>query len=223
MSGEKIDGPADKPVALEVRSDAEDGRRFSPSAARNRDVIRDVWHTYMPRSGTVLEIASGTGEHGVHIASSFPDVRWQHSDIDALSLDSQKAWSDHFGAPDRLPPPIRIDVTEPGWAAPHPPDAIYCANMIHIAPFAAARGLIAGAGRLLSSGGKLMLYGPFARAGDIAPSNAAFSESLKTRHPDWGVRDLDAEIVPLAEAAGLDLETVVEMPANNLSVIFTRT
>ena len=222
MSGEETEGPTDKPVALEARSDAEDGRRFSPSAARNRDVICEVWREHMPTAGRVLEIASGTGEHGVHIVSAFLNLRWQYSDIDEPSLASQLAWSDHFGEPGRLLRPVRIDVTEPGWSGPTRPGALYCANMIHIAPFAAARGLIAGAGRLLSSGGRLMLYGPFARAGDIAPSNAAFNESLKARHPDWGVRDLDNEIVPLAEAAGLDLNTVVEMPANNLSVIFVK-
>lgn len=222
MSRDSTNDTADKPVALEARSNAEDGRRFSPSAARNRDVILEVWREHMPTAGSVLEIASGTGEHGVHIVSAFPGLRWQYSDIDEPSLASQQAWSDHFGGPDQLPHPIRIDVTEPGWSGPTQPDAIYCANMIHIAPFAAARGLIAGAGRLLPPGGKLMLYGPFARAGDIAPSNAAFSESLKARHPDWGVRDLETEIVPLAEAADLDLMTVVEMPANNLSAVFIK-
>lgn len=94
--------------------------------------------------------------------------------------------------------------------------------MIHIAPFEAAQGLIAGAGRLLRPGGRLMLYGPFARDGDIAPSNARFSEDLKRRDPSWGVRDLDREIQPLAKSAGLSLIHVMEMPANNLSVVFQR-
>ena len=118
-----------------------------------------------------------------------------------------------------------IDASADGWGEAEtlaPLDGLFCANMIHIAPFDVAEGLMAGAGRLLKSGGKLFLYGPFARDGDIAPSNARFSEDLKRRDPAWGVRDLERDIAPLAEAAGLGVEAVVEMPANNLSVIFAK-
>ena len=103
-----------------------------------------------------------------------------------------------------------------------PWDGLFCANMIHIAPFAAAIGLIGGAGRLLRPGGRLMIYGPFARNGEIAPSNARFSEDLTRRDPSWGVRDLDLDVLPLAEQAGLKLVNVVDMPANNLSVVFEK-
>lgn len=204
------------------RQTPSNGALTSPAAQRNREPIRQVWLQHMPTKGTVLEIASGTGEHGAHIAPSLPGLVWWYSDIEPDYMASQHAWTARLGPDSGLKGPVRIDVTEPGWSAPAPPDALYCANMIHIAPFAAARGLFAGAGRLLQAGGRLMLYGPFARDGEIAPSNAAFSADLKRRHPDWGVRDLAIDILPLAEAAGLTLDTIVEMPANNLSVIFVR-
>ncbi|MEL6956179.1 MAG: DUF938 domain-containing protein [Pseudomonadota bacterium] len=214
-----------KPVALEARSEEADGRRHSPSIARNRDVVRDVYLKHMPASGTVLEIASGTGEHGAHIASAMPDIAWQYTDIDPVSLASQAAWRSHMGEAASLLEPVLLDVTAADWPASGanlPVQAMFCANMIHIAPFAAAEGLLAGAGRHLRLGGRLMLYGPFARAGVIVPSNARFSDDLKRRDGDWGVRDLDFEIMPLAQRASLKLAEVVEMPANNLIVIFEK-
>ncbi len=214
-----------RPAALETRSGDGDARRFSPSVARNRDAIGEVFRTHMPHAGTVLEIASGTGEHGAHIAPGLDQLNWWYSDIDDEGLASQAAWAAHFGPGSGLKGPLALDVTQAGWHAdkvPAPLDAIFCANMIHIAPFAAAEGLIEGAGQLLASGGRLMVYGPFARDGEIAPSNAGFNESLKARNPAWGVRDLDRDIVPLASAAGLVLAEVISMPASNLSVIFQR-
>ena len=215
----------EKPIALETRSQAADGRRFSPSAERNRDVILSVFRTHMPGAGTLLEIASGTGEHGAHIAPDAPLLTWIYSDIDAASLASQAAWAAHLGEDSGLKGPLTLDVTAPNWApagVPERLDGMFCANMIHIAPFGAACGLISGAGRLLAPGGKLFLYGPFARNGEIAESNARFSEDLKRRDPSWGVRDLERDILPRAEAAGLVLDQVNEMPANNLSVIFRK-
>ena len=125
----------------------------------------------------------------------------------------------------RLNWPYTIDASHPNWgeAETHAPwDGLVSINMIHIAPFAAAEGVLSGAGRLLKPGGKLFLYGPYARNGDIAPSNAAFSKDLQARDPSWGVRDLDTQIMPLAEQSGLVLQSVTEMPANNLSVVFVR-
>lgn len=216
-----------QPTAPERRDATEDGRRYSPSTGRNKDVVREVYLQHMPVSGRVLEIASGTGEHGAHITASTPDLAWNYSDIDPVSQASQRAWRSAANH-DRLQGPLTIDTTQPVWdeaealASVAPLDAIFCANMIHIAPFEAAEGLIVGAGRLLHRGGRLMLYGPFARMGDIAPSNARFSEDLKRRDPRWGVRDLDRQILPLAVAAMLDLVTVAQMPANNISVIFEK-
>lgn len=213
-----------QPLALEKRETTEDGRRFSPSIGRNKDVVRDAFLSVMAKQGAILEIASGTGEHGAHITAAAPDLSWTYSDIDPASQASQAAWQAH-AAHDRLSGPLTVDTTAPHWgeAETHAPwDGLFCANMIHIAPFEAATGLIGGAGRLLPSGGRLMLYGPFAREGEIAPSNARFSEDLKRRDPSWGVRDLERDILPLAEQAGLALIKVIDMPANNLSVVFER-
>ena len=218
-------GSTGKSVALENRGTGEDGRRYSPSVARNIGPIIEVFAAHMPVDGRVLEIASGTGEHGAHLTGTFPGLTWTYSDVDAMSRQSQAAWVRHGNEAGRLSGPLEIDASAAHWGAIEegpPVDAIFCTNMVHIAPFAATEGLIAGAGRLLAPGGKLFLYGPFARRGEIAPSNARFSEDLKRRDPDWGVRDLDLDLLPLAAAAGLELSDRVEMPANNLSVIFTR-
>ncbi|MEQ9315030.1 MAG: DUF938 domain-containing protein [Henriciella sp.] len=218
-------GSSGKAVALEHRETAEDGRRYSPSAGRNKQVISDVLGAHMPVSGRILEIASGTGEHGAHFVAAHHALRWTYSDVDEISLASQAAWVAHDSFGGRLSGPLKLDASADDWdnaVTGQDIDAIFCANMIHIAPFEVAKGLIAGAGRLLEQGGRLCLYGPFARKGVIAPSNARFSEDLKRRDPSWGVRDLDLEIVPLAEAAGLDLKTVIEMPANNLTVVFQK-
>lgn len=213
-----------QPVALERRQAAADGRRFSPSTGRNKDAVRDVFLAHMPVQGQVLEIASGTGEHGAHITAAAPDLVWVYSDIDPAGRASQQAWR-AAATHDRLRGPLTLDTTAEVWPSiDEVPQtcALFCANMIHIAPFAAAEGLITGAGRLLGPGGRVMLYGPFARDGEIAPSNARFSADLKRRDRRWGVRDLDRQILPLAAAAGLHLCEVVDMPANNLSVIFEK-
>ena len=213
-----------KPVTLEPRGDAEDGRRFSPSTGRNKDAVREVFVKYMPLTGRVLEIASGTGEHGAHITEHAAGLRWVYSDIDPQGQASQRAWAAHVSH-DRLLGPWTVDAATDHWGeveTMRPLEGIFNANMIHISPFEVAEGLLEGTGRLLGAGGRLMLYGPFARGGVIAPSNARFSEDLKRRDPRWGVRDLELEVLPLAEAAGLSLTEIVDMPANNLSVIFTR-
>lgn len=210
-------------IALEAR-ETSGARLFSPSAARNREAIFDAFLAHMPRAGTVLEIGSGTGEHAVHIAAHLPELTWLPGDPDETSRASIAAWVAHMGLAN-IRPPHAIDVTVDGWTqgVPRPLAAVVSINMIHIAPFAAAEGLIAGAGEILREGGRLFLYGPFSRNGKhTAPSNAAFDASLKARDPRWGVRDLENDIVPLAEKAGLALEAAVPMPANNFTVIFTR-
>lgn len=226
MSDDRDDiGSAGKSVALEPRDTREDGRRFSPSAARNREPIAEVFARVMPLDGRVLEIASGTGEHGAWMTERFDALRWIYSDLDEMSRDSQRAWLQLSPSGGRLSGPHAINASADDWGeveALAPLDGIFCANMIHIAPFEAAEGLLRGAGRLLRPGGKLFLYGPFARNGAIAESNARFSEDLKRRDPAWDVRDLDRELMPLANAAGLALEAVIDMPANNSSVIYRR-
>jgi SAM-dependent methyltransferase len=216
---------ADKPpVALEARDDGGDGRRYSPSTARNREAICDAMATWLKGPISLLEIASGTGEHGAFLTQELLDLNWTYSDIDPEGLSSQAAWrrADTTG---RLSGPLTIDASTDHWGEAELPahwDAIFSANMVHIAPWNAAEGLLRGAGRLLKPGGLLMLYGPFARAGVMAPSNAAFDGSLKSRNARWGVRDLDRALLPLAEKAGLGLENVVQMPANNLTTFFRK-
>lgn len=220
MSGVEKSGP----VALEARSTVEDGRRFSPSVSRNLEPIGEVFTKHMPTTGSVLEIASGTGEHGFHMTHLCPELRWTYSDVDPESLISQAAWRD-FAKHDRLAGPLALDASLDEWPTVRghiPHEGMFCANMIHIAPFEVAKGLLFGAGRTLGGYGRLMLYGPFARHGEIAPSNSRFDADLKRRDPDWGIRDLDQDLVPVAERAGLMLEKVIDMPANNLSVIFRR-
>jgi SAM-dependent methyltransferase len=198
-------------------------RRQSPSAARNRGPIIDAFVEHMPHRGIVLEIASGTGEHVVHLARALPDVRWLPGDPDPAARRSVAAWIAASGLTN-IAAPHATDASVGRWPVEDdgPFDGILCINMIHIAPMEAALGLLAGAGRLLRPGGRLFLYGPFSRHGrHTAPSNADFDRSLRVRDPRWGVRDLDDEIVPPAAEAGLDLRSVVALPANNLAVIFS--
>ena len=198
----------------------------SPSARRNRapilEVLRELLGDRSP--GTVLEVASGTGEHAIYLAPRFPGLAWQPSDRDPETRATIRAWSGIEPSPN-LRPPLDLDARDQAWPVededwPGPPvNAILCINMIHIAPWAACLGLLAGAGRILGAGGTLYLYGPFARAGrHTAPSNEAFDASLRSRDPEWGVRDLD-RVAAAAASHGLVLKGTVEMPANNLSVI----
>lgn len=212
-----------KEIALEARETAGE-RLFSPSAARNRDPIREVFLKFMPHQGKILEIGGGTGEHAVHLASALPGVQWLTGDPDPASRGSIAAWIADSGL-SNLSGPHAVDVTESRWEVENdgPFDGLISINMIHIAPFEAAEGLFAGAGRLLKPGGKLFLYGPFSRNGaHTSPSNDAFDQSLKSRDPRWGVRDLEQDVAPLAQKNALLLEGVVEMPANNFSVIFRK-
>ncbi len=197
-----------------------DPRLQAPSAQRNRDPILDVLKRVLPKSGTVLEIASGSGEHVIHFAKNLPDLTFQPSDIYIESLKSIGAWVASSGVPNILPP-LHLDVTEVSWPI-KAADAVVCINMIHISPWESAKGLIAGAGKLLPVGGVLYLYGPYRREQQhTAPSNAAFDADLKARNPAWGVRDL-GDVSACASAAGFAKPDVVEMPANNLSVVFRR-
>ena len=169
----------------------------------------------------VLEVAAGTGEHAVHVAAACPGLVWQPTDPDADSLASIAAWRDHAGLAN-LQEPRRLDVADLGDWPVQRADVIIAINMIHIAPWPATQGLMAGAGRLLGRGGILFLYGPYLEAGiDTAPSNLAFDLSLKSRNPSWGLRDLDV-VTALASRHGLALSERVAMPANNLSLFFLK-
>ena len=198
----------------------EDRRLFAPAAARNRDVIAEVLMAAAPSTGVALEIASGTGEHVVHLAGLMPGISWQPTDIDPDHLASINA---HRIAEARrnILPAMKLDVLESAWPVDQV-DLIFNANMVHISPWACCEGLMAGAGRHLASGGLLFMYGPYRRDGaHTADSNRSFDQSLKSRNLDWGVRDLE-DVVSLADSNGLVLERVVTMPANNLSVIYRR-
>lgn len=216
------DRNGEKEIALEARG-KEAARLYSPSAARNRDPIGEIFLKHMPKSGAIVEVGSGTGEHVAHLAAAAPGLRFRPGDPDAASRASIAAWTAFHGLTN-VAPPHGVDVAAANWhEAFEPCEGVLSINMIHIAPFDAAKGLIAGAGRLLKPAGRLFLYGPFSRNGvHTATSNEAFDASLKSKDPAWGVRDLDRDIIPLATAAGLFLIAAEEMPANNLSVIFEK-
>lgn len=217
-------GHPSRPVAVEDRSRAADARQFSPSAARNCGPIREVLTRVLPKKGTVLEIGSGTGEHVLCFAKALPRLVWLPSDPDAASRASIKAWIATEGFAN-VRAPAAIDVQRAVWDVEDdaPFDAMISLNMVHIAPWEAALGLLAGAGRLLRPGdGVLFFYGPFMLGGaHTAASNVAFDADLKRRDPRWGVRDVD-ELVSEAAPYGLELREVVKMPANNLSLIFVK-
>jgi len=207
------------PIALEDRG-SEGARLSSPSAGRNRDVIARLLEARLPENARVLEIASGTGEHALASVRARPDLLWRPSDPDAASRASIDDWARE--AEGRMLPALDLDVCVDGWADPLDPfDAIFCANMIHIAPWQAALGLFAGAGARLPAGGLVLLYGPFLEGEATAPSNLDFDASLKQRDPRWGVRALDA-VDAVAQAQGLTRIERVETPANNRLLVFRR-
>ncbi|WP_188851085.1 DUF938 domain-containing protein [Aureimonas glaciei] len=197
-----------------------DDRLSSPAALRNREPILAVLRTVLPATGTVLEIASGTGEHILHFAGQMPTLTWQPSDPSPAARSSIAAWMSGENRTN-LRPPLDIDAAGPEWPIQHA-DAILAINLIHISPWSATLGLMRHAGQILPSGAPLVLYGPFRRGGEaLAPSNIAFDEDLRLRDPAWGIRDLEA-VAAVAEAEGLILARVHDMPANNLTVIFRR-
>ena len=201
------------------------GAQTSPAVLRNRDPILAILRRVLPHTRTVLEIASGTGEHAVHFATHLPTLNWQPTDRDREALESIAAYRAATPLPN-LKSPILLDASSPPWhvvgSVSHGIVAVVAINMIHIAPWAAAKGLMAGARDVLAADGALFLYGPFRENGvHTAPSNEAFDASLKARNPRWGVRDL-GEVVALAKQHGFDFVERIAMPANNLSVVFRR-
>lgn len=197
-----------------------DERRSAPHVARNTGPIIDVLRGILPDDGLVLEVASGSGEHLLAFAKAFPHLLWQPTDADPVALRSVDAWWTAEGLPNLLAP-VHLDAGAAEWPIGEA-DAILCINMVHISPWKATQGLMAGAGRLLAKGCPLYLYGAYRQRGvETAPSNEAFDQSLKARNPEWGVRSLE-DVVAEAGRHGLELDTVVPMPANNLSVVFRK-
>jgi SAM-dependent methyltransferase len=197
-----------------------DERRSAPHVQRNTVPILEVLRDVLPASGLVLEVASGSGEQGREFARAFPKLLWQPSDADPAALRSIEGWRKAEPLFNLLPP-VALDAAAPGWPIASA-EAVVCINMVHISPWAATEGLMRGAGRLLTPGAPLYLYGPYRQHGvETAPSNEAFDLSLKSRNPEWGLRHLE-DVAAEAGRHGLTLESVVPMPANNLSVVFRK-
>lgn len=206
------------PTPWIVAEDNGDVRKHAPATLRNRDAIAQVLMVVLPPTGLVLEIASGSGEHVAHFAARLPGHHWQPSDPDQSALASIAAWCAGLG---NVRAPIAIDAAAPDWGIDHA-DAVLCINMVHISPWAASLGLMAGAARLLTSNSPLILYGPYRRHGvPTAPSNEAFDESLRARDPAWGLRTVEA-MNEAAAAQGLMVDRLIEMPANNLVLVYRR-
>jgi SAM-dependent methyltransferase len=205
-----------------------DGRLDAPAFHRNHQAIRAVLQRYLAgRSGDVVEAGSGTGQHVVDFARHFPDIVWWPSDLNEAHLKSIAAWRAYAGLPN-IRPPLRIDLSDPAWCAEvhdgsvPPLLAVFCANVIHIAPWRVAEGLFAGAARYLDTDGRLFLYGPFKRDGKhTALSNAVFDTSLRHSDAEWGVREIE-DLEKLAASVGLAFVEIAEMPANNLVLVFER-
>ncbi len=200
------------------------GAKTAPAAARNREPILRVLLDILPRSALVLEIASGTGEHAVWFSRALPGVTWQPTDRDPEALESIAAWREMSGLPNLLPP-LPLDAAAEAWPVTRA-NAVIAINMVHIAPWSAAEGLIAGAARVLGCGldpgGLLFLYGPFREGGvHTGAGNAAFDADLRAQNPSWGIRDLD-DLTALARRHGFEAPERIAMPANNLSVVFRR-
>jgi hypothetical protein len=206
-----------------------DGRLDAAAFHRNHQPIWGVLQPFLAgKSGDVVEAGSGTGQHVVQFARHTPDITWWPSDLNEQHLRSINAWRAHSGLPN-IRPPLRIDLSDPAWcpemhdgSGPGKLLAVFCANVIHIAPWRVAEGLLEGVGRYLSTNGRLFLYGPFKRDGKhSAISNAVFDSSLREKNPEWGVRDI-ADIEKLVAHAGLAPVETVGMPANNLLLVFGR-
>lgn len=194
-------------------------KRFAPATERNREPIREVLARVLPATGTVLELASGSGEHAVAFARAFPALTWQPSDAEPAALASIAAWRAEAGLAN-LRAPVVLDAASAPWpieGGGTPIATILCCNMIHISPWEATLGLVAGAARLGAP--LLVLYGPYLVDGETAPSNRDFDRSLRSRDPRWGVREL-RDVETAAAAHGFALREMVAMPANNLTVVF---
>ena len=200
-----------------IASEAAGERKHAPATLRNRMAIADVLRATLPRAGTVLEIASGSGEHVAYFAEEFPALDWQPSDPSDAARMSIAAWCDGIA---NVAAPLDLDAAAQDWPISRS-DAVLCINMLHFSPWDATLGLMAGAAHLLDAGAPLLVYGPFLRDGvPTAPSNLAFDESLRARDPAWGIRSVEAVA---GVATGFTLDQVIEMPANNLMLLFRRT
>lgn len=206
------------PTPWIVAEDSGAARKHAPATLRNREAIAAELAALLPEHGTVLEVASGSGEHAAFFAERFPTLTFIPSDSDAAARASIASWCAGLA---NVAPPLAIDATAGEWPIAAA-DAVLCINMVHISPWAATLGLLDGAVWLLPVGGPLILYGPYRRAEvPTAPSNEAFDASLRARDPRWGLRDV-AEVTAAAMARGLAFDRLVEMPANNILLVYRR-
>lgn len=229
---------ADLPKNAQTQVQQDSGRQHASATARNRQPILEVLRKILPQESeeahTVLEIASGTGEHAIYFASQLRHLYWLPSEPQAEGRVSIQAWAEAESTQNLLLPPLNLNVSQQPWPNElsevsdrlnhlnAPIAAIVNINMIHISPWQACQHLMAGAQRTLPYGGVLYLYGPFKRDGEhTAPSNEAFDRLLRSRDSRWGIRDLQ-DVIAVAEQQELELSEVIEMPANNLSVVFRR-
>ena len=193
---------------------------FAPAAERNRQPILDVLRRVLPPRGLVLEVASGTGQHAIFFSEHLRDLRWQPTDASPEALQSIGAWAAEATPPNLLPP-IELDVLSPDWPV-READALLCINMIHISPWETTEALFQGATKVLAAGSPLVTYGPYRLHGEhTAQSNEAFDQSLRSRNARWGVRDVD-DLVELGAQTGFSLQERVGMPANNMTLVWTR-
>lgn len=204
------------PTPWIAAEDSGAARKHAPATLRNREAIAAVLADALPDAGVVLEVASGSGEHCAFFAERFPDLRWQPSDPEPSALTSIASWCAGL---DNVAAPVAIDAAAADWPVERA-DALLCINMVHISPWEATLGLLDGAVRVLPTGAPLILYGPYRRAEvKTAPSNEAFDASLKARDPGWGLRDV-ADVSAAASARGLVFERLIEMPANNIMLVY---
>lgn len=194
------------------------GRRISPSAERNRQPILEVLQRVLPETCRVLEIASGSGTHGAWFVPRSPGLTWQPTDPDPSAVESIEGWRQYLDEP-RLLAPLRFDVSD-SWSMGEF-DAVFCANMVHISPWTSTLALFAGAATVLELGGGLVVYGPFHIDGPTGSGNARFDASLRARDPSWGIREL-GEVRSVASSNGFVLDEIVEMPADNRTLVFRR-
>ena len=200
---------------------SEDPRRYAPATARNRDPLLQVLKSLLPQTGTILEIASGTGEHACYFAPAFGDTVWQPSDTDESAIASINAHR-QADAPANLASPLYLNVMESEWPV-SAADAVLCVNMVHIAPWACCESLLQGCAHVLPPGAPLVLYGPFKRDGaHTAPSNVEFDQTLRRQNADWGIRDM-GEIAEAGKARGLTIEDPITMPSNNFCLVLRQT
>lgn len=203
---------------------SDDARLFFPATQRNVHAIGDVLADALPARGLILELASGSGEHGVAFQQRFPRVTWQCSDQDPDHCLSISAWIAHTELTSAMPQPLALDVCAPDWVhdLPTAPAMVVAVNLLHISPWECTQALMHGSARHLSPGGRLLIYGPFRVEGEhVSESNQNFDDSLRERNPSWGVRDQEA-VIAEAQRAGLSLQDIRLMPSNNRIILFER-